>query len=102
MNYFSYLNNVEAERIYEVMSMEQTQTIAIVLTYINADLSAQVLDLYPQETKADIAIKMSQVINLPESVLKNIADTLETKLLPSGIKLGGVKAVADILKLLDK
>jgi flagellar motor switch protein FliG len=98
MNFFSYLNMIEPENLFNALQTEQLQTIAIVLVHIDKDLAADILNMFPADTRANIAIKMTAIDNLPEAVIKNIADILKNKIVPSAVKLGGVKAVAEILK----
>ncbi|MFA6137596.1 MAG: hypothetical protein WC667_05870 [Sulfurimonas sp.] len=100
MNYFSYLEDVAPKNLFEALQTEQLQTIAIVLVYIDRDLAANTLNMFPDDMKAQIAIKMAHIDELSEVAVKSIANILETKILPSGVKLGGVKAVAEILKRL--
>jgi flagellar motor switch protein FliG len=98
MNIFNFLNNVDANYLFTLLKEEQLQTIAIVLVNIDRDLAADVLGRFPEDTRAKIAIKMAQTDTLPEMVIKNIAESLKSRLAPNGVKLGGIKAVADMLK----
>ncbi len=100
MNYFSYLDDVESKNLFEALRTEQLQTVAIVLIHIDRDLASDTLNMYTDESRAKIAIKMAQIDDLPEVVVKNIANILKSKILPRGVKLGGIKAVAEILKRL--
>lgn len=100
MNYFNYLQNVAAKNLFEALQAEQLQTIAIVLVQIDRGLAADVLDMFPDDIKAQLAIKMTQIDSLPTGVVKNIANILKTKIQPSGVKLGGIKAAAEMLKRL--
>jgi flagellar motor switch protein FliG len=98
MKYFTYLENIEAEQLFEVIHKEHPQTIAIILVYIDADVAADILSMFTDDIKADIAIRMSQFNSVPDALIKSISDTLINKITPKGIKLGGVKVVANILK----
>ena len=102
MNYFTYLTNVGVEQLFQAIHKEHAQTIAIVLVHVDADVAADVLNMFSYDTKADIAIRMSQLDTVPDMLIKSISDTLMGKITSKGIKLGGIKAVADILKHLDK
>lgn len=102
MKYFTYLANVGREQLFQAIHREHAQTIAIVLIHVDTDVAADVLDMFPNDIKADIAMRMSQLDTVPDMLVKNISDTLMGKVTSKGIKLGGIKAVADILKHLDK
>lgn len=99
---FKYLANVGAEQLFQSIQKEHSQTIAIVLAHIDADLAADVLNMFPTQMRADIAMRMSKLDSVSEMLVKNISDTLKGKIATKGVKLGGIKAVADILKHLDK
>lgn len=102
MNYFTYLANVGAEQLFGAIHKEHSQTIAIVLVHVDADVAADVLNMFSDDMKADIAIRMSQLDTVPDMLIKSISGTLMGKIASKGVKLGGIKAVANILKLLDK
>ena len=102
MNYFTYLANVGGEQLFQAIREEHAQTIAIVLVHVDADVAADVLNMFPNDMKADIAMRMSQLDTVPDMLIKSISDTLTGKITSKGVKLGGIKAVADILKHLDK
>ena len=104
MNYFTYLANAGVEQLFQVIHKERAQTIAIVLAHIDADVAADVLNMFSDDDRADIAIRMSQLGSVPDMLVQSISQTLTRRLSSSakGIKLGGIKAVAEILKHLDK
>ena len=102
MKYFTYLANVGREQLFQSIHKEHAQTIAIVLIHVDTDVAADVLNMFSDDMKADIAIRMSQLDTVPDMLVKNISDTLMGKMTSKGIKLGGIKAVANILKHLDK
>ena len=102
MNYFTYLVNVGGEQLFQAIHKEHAQTISIVLVHVDPDVAADVLNMFSDDIKADIAIRMSQLDTVPDMLIKNISDTLMGKITSKGIKLGGIKAVADILKHLDR
>ena len=102
MNYFTYLADVGREQLFQAIHKEHAQTIAIVLVHVDADVAADVLNMFSDDMRADIAMRMSQLDTVPDMLIKSVSDTLMGKITSKGIKLGGIKAVADILKHLDK
>ena len=103
MNNFEYLANVGVEQLFHAIHTEHAQTIAVILANIDEDVAADVLNMFPNEQKADIAMRISQLDSVPDMLIKGISETLKGKVSSAkGIKLGGIKAVADILKHLDK
>jgi flagellar motor switch protein FliG len=103
MKYFTYLANIGAEQLFQAIHKEHAQTIAIILVHVDTDVVADILNMFPNDSRADIAIRMSQLDTVPDMLIKTISDTLKGKISSAkGIKLGRIKAVADILKHLDK
>ena len=103
MNHFEYLANVGVEQLFHAIHTEHAQTVAIILASIDKDVAADVLNMFSNEQKADITIRISQLDSLPDMLVKNISNTLKDKVSSvERVKLGGIKAVADILKHLDK
>ena len=102
MKYFEYLQDAETQQIFNAIQMEQPQTIAIILVHVDTDLAADILNMFSDNMKADIAIRISQLDNIPDILIKSVSNTLKSKIAPKGVKLGGIKAVADILKHFDK
>ena len=102
MNNFTYLANIGVEQLFQAIHKEHAQTVAIILAHVDADVAADVLNMFSDETRADIAIRMSELDSVPDMLIKSISDTLIGKLPTKGVKLGGIKAVADILKHLDR
>jgi len=102
MNNFTYLANVGVEQLFQAIHKEHAQTIAIILSHADADTAADALNMFDDEARADIAIRMSQLDSIPDMLIKSISDTLMGKVALKGTKLGGIKAVADMLKHLDK
>jgi len=102
MKNFDYLVDVGAKQLFQAIHKEHAQTIAIILAHIDANVAADVLKMFSNEERADIAMRMAQADSLPNMLVKNISDTLVGKIALNGTKLGGIKMVADILKHLDK
>ena len=103
MNYFTYLANIGAEQLFQAIHKEHAQTIAIILAHVDADIAADVLNMFSDNEKADITMRISQLDSIPDMLVKGISETLKGKISTlKGIKLGGIKAVAEILKHLDK
>ena len=90
------------EQLFQAIHKERAQTIAIILAHIDADVAADVLNMFSNDDRADIAMKMSQLDSVPDMIIKSISDTFIGKVASKGIKLGGIKAVANMLKHLDK
>lgn len=94
------LNNVDSEKIADVLKNEHPQTIAIVLAYLEPKKSAEVLKFIPTDMKADVVKRIALLRNSNKDLLNTIEDSLITKLeeLPDkSEKAGGVNAIVNIL-----
>lgn len=98
MNYFNYLHNIESKQLFDALEGEQPQVIAIVLAHAETALASETLELFSKSLQVDISIRMAELEEIPEVLLQSISDTLEKKIAPKSVKVGGVKAVAEMLK----
>ncbi len=94
------LNIVDTRLIVNFLSGEHPQTTAFVLSLLEPKKSAEVLSELPERLKGDVAMRISNLENIPDDALKEIEEVLKTQLNISesrGRKVDGVKTVADIL-----
>lgn len=84
---------------------EHPQTIAMILTHLPAEISSDIIMALPEEKKGDIALRIAQLGQVPEDVVRDVDEALRRELgnLGSGsTKTGGVPALVDILNNVDK
>ena len=105
---FEALNNMEAGRICSLLNGEHPQTIAVVLSFLSAQLSANVLSDMPEDQHADIVARMTRMEASSQEVLRDIetllykkADAMEGATTTSA-GTSRVKSVADILNIVGK
>ena len=97
---------MDARSIVELIRYEHPQIIAIVLSYLDSDLSAEVLGLLPENTRADLMMRVATMDGVQPAAMKELNDMLEIQLRggsqgkASG--LGGLKCAANILNLVDR
>jgi flagellar motor switch protein FliG len=103
---------IDPKAIFEVISKEHPQTIALILTYLTTEQAAKILSDLPMDVRVDVTIRMSTLDALPPAIIEEIMETLSDALVNEldklGIsrgekpeKVGGVKFVAEILKETD-
>ncbi|MCX7913890.1 MAG: flagellar motor switch protein FliG, partial [Thermodesulfovibrionales bacterium] len=96
---------VDPKTLVSFLSSEHPQTIALIMCLLEPAQAAEVLSALPDRLKADVAIRMATTERIPDAALEEIKDVLRGQLdLSKGKakKLGGIKAVAEILNLCDK
>ena len=95
------LRNVDPNQIIPFISKEHPQTIALILSQLEPEQSAGVVNELPEEYQADVSFRIAQMENNSPQVLRELEETLATQLqtILSGqvIEIGGPKAVAEIL-----
>ena len=96
---------MDPRAVAEIIKLEHPQIIAIVLSYLDADQSAEVLSNLPERIRPDIIMRISSLDTVQPSALKELDDILEKQF--SGANnvasssVGGIKAAAEILNFME-
>jgi len=102
---FSELVFIPSEKLVTRIKDEHPQTIALILTYLPQEKSAEILNLLPEEIKADIAIRILKIGQVQEEVVMELDETLKKDLSRVGgvskRKFDGVDKLANILNEVD-
>lgn len=97
---------MEPRSIAEIIRQEHPQIIAIVLSYLDPDLSANVLSMLPERTRPDIVMRIASLDGLQPNALIELDEIMEKQFSSqSNVKsstMGGTKKAADILNFLDR
>ena len=99
---FYLLKNVPAEQLAPFISHEHPQTIALIISQLEADQAAGLLTQLPESVQAEVAYRVATMENITPSVLQQIEESLEANLkdiLGGNQDVGGPKVVADMLNL---
>lgn len=103
---------INPKAIFDLISKEHPQTIALVLTYLTKEQAVSILTDLQIQTRVEVVIRMSTMDALPPIVIEEIMETLSDALVDELEKMGiappakpeivgGIKFVAEILKELD-
>lgn len=96
---------MDARGIYEIIRLEHPQIIAIVCSFLEADQSAEVLNLFPDRDQANILLRIATLDGVQPSALTELNEILEKQF--SGNQggqttmVGGLKTAADILNFVE-
>lgn len=97
---------MDARSIVDLIRYEHPQIIAIVLSYLDSDLAAAVLGLLPENSRADLMMRVATMDGVQPAAIRELNDMLEVQLRggPQGkaAGLGGLKCAADILNFVDR
>jgi len=87
------------------ISAEHPQTVAFLMTKMNPDQSAKILQKMGEEAQTDILIRIANLNHVKNDVVDEVREVLRSQLKGSGNEeeeIGGPKAAADILNFVDR
>lgn len=96
---------MDTRAIADLIRLEHPQIIAIILSLLDADQSAEILALLPKNMRADILMRIATLEGVQPAALRELDEIMEKQLTGSeGTKssqIGGVDAAANILNFLE-
>ncbi|HXS28006.1 MAG TPA: flagellar motor switch protein FliG [Steroidobacteraceae bacterium] len=96
---------MDPRAVAELIKLEHPQIIAIVLAYLDADHSAEILQQLPGGVRADVVMRVAALDGVQPSALSELDDVMEKqfsgKTAGKTSVLGGAKAAANIVNNLD-
>jgi len=102
---FQKLKSVDPQQIATALQKEHPQTIALVLSNLKAELAARILNLYPDELRADITLRMATLGKVSTAVISEIDKIIEgitaVETIHDTNSFGGTKSVASLLNNCD-
>ena len=84
---------------------EHPQTIAFLMTVMNADQAASVLKQMQPEMQTEVLIRISNISNVKADIVDEVREVLQSQLCGDGMAdedIGGPKSAADILNFIDR
>ena len=96
---------MDPRAITEIIKLEHPQIIAVVLSYLDSELSAEVLTLLPENIRSDIILRMATLDRLQPSALIELNNVIEKQFSGSdhvkSSSVGGIKTAANLLNLIE-
>lgn len=103
---FEFIRKADPNQLLNYIQNEHPQTIALILSYLGATQSAQILSSLPLEKQADVTRRIAIMDRTSPEVVREIETVLESKfsniLAQDFTTTGGVQAVVDILNSVDR
>ncbi|MBI2801302.1 MAG: flagellar motor switch protein FliG [Gammaproteobacteria bacterium] len=97
---------MDPRSVVELVRFEHPQIIAIVLSYLDSDHAAQVLSLLPENTRADLTMRVAAMEGVQPAAMNELNEMLEAQMRGGSggptAGLGGIKCAADILNFVDR
>ncbi len=96
---------MQPKSVAELISNEHPQIIAIILSYLESDMAADIISEFPEKMRSDLLLRIATLESVQPAAMKELNETLERQLKGgSNIQsssIGGVKAAADILNFIE-
>jgi flagellar motor switch protein FliG len=97
---------MDPRAIMDLIRNEHPQIIAIVLSYLDSDQAAETLAHFPQAMRGDLVTRIATLDGVQPSALQELDEMMEKQFAAAGGSakssgLGGLKAAAEIVNLLD-
>lgn len=96
---------MDPRSVAEMIRQEHPQIIAIVLAYLEADHAAEVLDTLPERVRPDVIMRIATLDGIPPSAFNELDEVMEKQFSGNenlkSSSVGGVRAAAEILNLVD-
>jgi len=99
---FYLLEKIGPDQLAPFISHEHPQTIALILSQLDASQASGILARLPEHPRADVAYRITCMNVVSAKVLRRVEEYLETSLcgiLSVNLGVGGPKVVADVLNL---
>jgi flagellar motor switch protein FliG len=96
---------MDARQVAEIVRDEHPQVKAIVLSYLEPDHAAAVLDLFPDRVRPDVVLRIATLDAVQPAALRELNRMLESQAAGSRnvqtAAVGGLKRAADILNFVE-
>lgn len=103
---FDFARRADPAQLFNFIQNEHPQTIALILSYLDAQQAGIILSSLPQEMQADIAKRIATMDSTSPEVISEIESVLERKLSSTVTQdfteTGGIDAVVEVLNGVDR
>ena len=104
---FQLLRRADANQILNLIQNEHPQTIALILSFLDASQSAQIILRLPDDLQREVIYRMATMEKVPTEFLNEVERALEQQIesVETGHAMnetGGVQVVAEILNMAGK
>ena len=103
---FDFARKADPTQILNFIQNENSQTIALVLSYLQADQASAILSSLPQDKQAEVARKIALMDSTSPDVIYQVERVLEQKLSSTVTQdytmAGGIEAIVHILNGVDR
>ncbi|MYL37732.1 flagellar motor switch protein FliG [Halobacillus litoralis] len=103
---FDFARRADPGQILNFIQNEHPQTIALVLSYLDAEQAGQILSELPQQLQGDVARRIAVMDSTSPEIISQVEQILERKLSATVThdytETGGIQAVVEVLNGVDR
>ncbi|MDA9557533.1 flagellar motor switch protein FliG [Vibrio sp.] len=96
---------MDARQVASIILNEHPQIQTIVLSYLDAEQSAEILSLFPERIRLDLMMRIAHLEEVQPSALSELNEIMEKQFAgqagAQAAKMGGLKAAAEIMNHLE-
>lgn len=103
---FAFMNKADVKSLYSVLQNERPQTIALVLSYVDADKAAGVVAQLDEKQQIQVVEGIAKIDTVSPAAIKIVEAEMNKKfssiMTSNNVKVGGIDYVADVMNNLDR
>lgn len=103
---FSFMTKADVKSLFSALQRERAQTIALVLSYVDADKAAGVIAQLDEKKQIQVVEGMAMIESVSPATVKIIEAEMSKKfsniVTDSNVKVGGIDYVANVMNNLDR
>lgn len=103
---FDFIRNADPGQLLNFIQGEHPQTIALILSYLQPQVSSQILTNLPEELQANVAKRIAEMDRTSPDIIRDVERVLERKLSSlvneEYTSAGGIDAIVEVLNLVDR
>ena len=103
---FAFMNKADVKALFSALQNERPQTIALVLSYIDADKAAGVITQLDHEVQVKVVEDIANINSVSPAAVKIVEEEMSKKfsqiVIDADVKVGGIDYVADVMNNLDR
>ena len=96
---------MDSKQVANIIRNEHPQIQTIVLSYLEPEQSAEILSQFPEKVRLDLTMRIANLEEVQPAALQELNEIMEKQFAgqagAQAAKMGGLKAVADIMNYLD-
>lgn len=103
---FDFVRNTDPSQLLNFIQGENSQTIALIMSYLDSEQAAAILSSLPSDRQAEVAKRIAIMDSTLPEIIREVENTLEKKISSLGTQdhtiAGGINSIVQILNKVDR